>query len=98
MIKNACPFAPGEVKPEQMPAKSTEESLVKRILNKKTLLLVFCFCVLTFLYTRNYNELYMGGSSILFQDGYIIKMSFYTYISGLLAFYIREHRRKQVNQ
>ncbi len=94
MIKNACPFAPGEIKPESMPTKQTREGFLKSLANKKTLLLVFCLVLLMLLYTSNYNELYMGGSSVLFQDGYIIKMSFYTYVSGLISFFIREHRRK----
>jgi hypothetical protein len=95
MIKNACQFPPGEVKPESIHGPRDQSSLLKRILNKKILVLLASLLALIIVYSRNYSSLNWGGSPVLFQDWYIVKMSFYTYISGMITYYFREYRPKK---
>ena len=95
MIENACQFPPGAVKPESIQGPRDQSSLLKKILNKRTLFLIVSLLALTVLYSRNYSSFNWGGSPVLFQDWYIVKMSFYTYISGMITYYFREHRRKK---
>lgn len=95
MIKNACPFAPGEIKPESIATPSNNQGVLKRIMNSRNLLLVLSLIFLTVLYTMSYSDLKWEGSSILYQDWYIVKMSFYTYAMSLISFFIRENRRKK---
>jgi hypothetical protein len=95
MIKNACPFAPGEVKPDSIPTSSNNQAVLKRVLNKRNFLLVLSLVFLTVLYTLSYSNLKWEGSSVLYQDWYIVKMSFYTYAMSLISFFIRENRRKK---
>ena len=95
MIENACQYPPGAVKPESIQGPRNQSDLLKKILNKKTLLLVVSLLALTILYSQNYSSLNWGGSPVLFQDWYIVKMSFYTYISGMITYYFREYRRKK---
>lgn len=95
MIKNACPFAPGEVKPKSIPVNSSQDGLFKRITDGKLVLLVLSLVVLTLVYSHSYSDLNWEGSSVLFNDWYIVKMSFYTYFTSLISFFIREYRRKQ---
>ena len=95
MIENACPFPPGAVKPETIQGSRNQSSLLRRLLNKKTLFLIASMVALTILYTRNYESLNWRGSPVLFQDWYIVKMSFYTYLSGMITYYFREYRHKK---
>jgi len=95
MIKHACPFPPGVVKPESIQGPRDQSNLLKRILNKKTLFLIVSLIAVTILYSRSYSSLNWGGSPVLFQDWYIVKMSFYTYISGMITYYFREYRNKK---
>jgi len=95
MIENACPFPPGAVKPESIHGPRDQSSLLKRILNKKTLFLIVSMIAVTILYSRSYSSFNWGGSPVLFQDWYIVKMSFYTYISGMITYYFREYRHKK---
>ena len=95
MIKYACPFAPGAVKPESIRVHRDQPSLLKRILNKKTLFMILSLLALTILYSRSYSSLNWGGSPVLFQDWYIVKLSFYSYLSGMITYYFREYRNKK---
>jgi hypothetical protein len=95
MIKNACPFAPEAVKPVSIQSPRDRASVLKRFLNRKKLILLLSIVALTIVYSLNYSSLTWGGSSVLFQDWYIVKMSFYTYISGMVAHFIREYRIKK---
>lgn len=94
MIENACPFAPGEAKPEVIPNSVNHRRVLGGLVNKKTLLLVVSLIVLTILYSMSYSDLNLQGSGVLYQDWYIVKMSFYSYIMSIFAFVIRENRRK----
>ena len=95
MIKNACPFAPGEVKPKSVPINSNQEGLLKRLVNRKLIALILSLVGLTLVYSHNYSNLNWEGSKVLFNDWYIVKMSLYTYLTSLISFFIREQRRKQ---
>ena len=95
MIKNACPFAPGAVKPDSFGGPRDQSSVLKRLLNRKFLFLLISLIALTVLYGRSYSSLNWGGSPVLFQDGYIVKMSFYTYVSGMLSYFIRKYKQKK---
>ena len=95
MIDNACPFAPGEMKPKSIPVNSNHTGVLKRITNGKLVVLVLSLVVLTLVYSFNYPDLNWEGSSVLFNDWYIVKMSLYTYATSLISFFIREQRRKQ---
>jgi len=94
MIENACPFAPGEVKPESIKGLKNQSSLLKHVLNKKTLVLIGSLIALIILYSRSYSSFNWDGSRVLFQDWYIVKMSFYTYLSGMITYYFKEYRQK----
>lgn len=95
MIENACPYAPGVVKPESIPGPREQSGRVKRHLNGKLFLLVASLIALTLLYHYSYPSLNWGGSPVLFQDWYIVKMSLYTYVTGMITYYIREYRLKK---
>lgn len=95
MIENACPYAPGVVKPESIPSPREQSNTVKRLLNGKLVLLVVSLVALTLLYSYSYPSLNWGGSPVLFQDWYIVKMSFYTYVTGMITYYFREYRQKK---
>lgn len=92
MIEYACPFAPGAAKPESMERPRRKERL-SFLKNKKLIILVFSVLCLMIFYTSCYPYLEWEGSKVLYQDGYIIKMSFYTYISSMLTYFIREFRK-----
>ena len=95
MIENACPYAPGVVKPESIPSPREQSSMAKRVINRKSVLLVVSLVALTLLYRYSYPSLNWGGSPVLFQDWYIVKMSLYTYVTGMITYYIREYRLKK---
>ena len=95
MIENACQFPPGATKPESIQGPRDQSNLLKKVLNIRILFLIVSLLALTVLYSRNYSSLNWGGSPVLFQDWYIVKMSFYTYISGMITYYFREHRHKK---
>ena len=97
MIKNACPFAPGAVKPVSLGGSRDQSRVLKRLLNRKFLFLLISLIALTVLYGRSYSTLNWGGSPVLFQDWYIVKMSFYTYVSGMLSYFIRRYRQKKTH-
>lgn len=95
MIENACPYAPGVLKPDSMPTPKGQTSPLRRLFNGKLLVLLICIAALTLLYSYCYQSLNWGGSPVLFQDWYIVKMSIYTYVSGMIAYFFREYRRKE---
>lgn len=92
MIEYACPFAPGETKPESMksPRRTERLSFLK---NKRLIVLVFSVLCLILIYTNSYPYFEWEGSKVLFRDGYIVKMSFYTYLSSMITYFIREFRK-----
>lgn len=97
MIKwmvNACPFAPGVDKPESMAAPSTPRlTMRRRLVNWKSGLLVLSFVSLVLLYSHSYPSLNYSGTPFLFEDGFFIRMSLYTYVSSMLGFFIKKYRR-----
>ncbi len=95
-IMNACPFAPGLAKPASMPGpKLPRLSLRNKVVNRKTVILVLSLVSLTLLYSYNYPELNYSGKPLLFEDMYFIKLSLYTYVTSMVGYFIREHKRKR---
>lgn len=95
-IVNACPFAPGVVKPASMPApKLPTITTWNKVVNRKTIVLVLSFVALTLLYSYNYPALNYSGKPLLFEDAYFIKLSIYSYVTSMIGYFIREHKRKQ---
>ena len=94
MIENACPFAPGEVKPKLMRNALKREGFF-RIGNLKLLLLMGSVLCLTILYSYSYSSLNWERSPFLFQDWYIVKMSIYTYLMGMITYYIRVYQKQK---
>ncbi|MFA9437928.1 MAG: hypothetical protein ACEROO_12585, partial [Candidatus Bathyarchaeota archaeon] len=84
---NACPFAPGVAKPESMAAPSTRRLTMRRLVNWKSGLLVLSFVSLVLLYSHSYPSLNYSGTPFLFEDGFFIRMSLYTYASSMLGFF-----------
>ena len=98
-IVNACPFAPGVAKPAIMPGPNLPKvSLWNKMVNRKTIILVLSLVSLTLLYSHNYPALNYSGKPLLFEDMYFVKLSLYTYVSSMIGYYIREHKRKQKNK
>jgi len=94
MIENACPYAPGEVKPEVMKSAIRRDVSLMRLKNVKLLALLGSVLALTLLYRYSYPSLNWGGSPVLFQDWYIVKMSLYTYLLGMITHYIRRYQKQ----
>ena len=93
-ITNACPFAPGVAKPGSMAAPFTPRlTMRRRLVNWKSGLLVLSFVSLVLLYSYSYPSLNYSGTPFLFEDGYFIRMSLYTYVSSMLGFFIKKYRR-----
>ena len=97
MIENACPFAPGDIKPKKIDSPSIEKRLVSRIVNVRFIILLLTFLALTLLYNYYYLPNIWNSTPIVLQDYFIVKMSFYTYISGMISHFIRERKRKERN-
>jgi hypothetical protein len=95
MIKNACPYPPGERKPKTMPPPIAGNGQMKNLYTLKNLIIILCFLTLILIYTQNYHMLDQSNKPVLFQDWYTIKMSIYTYTSIMLTHFIRQHKRKQ---
>lgn len=95
MIENACPYAPDAVKPESIPGPRNQSNILKKILNKKSALLIASLLALTVLYTRNYSSLHWEGSPVLFQDWYIVKLSLYSYLTGMITYFVRKYRKER---
>lgn len=99
MIKwliNACPFAPGVVKPASMQApKLPRLTLRNKMVNRKSVILVLSLVSLTLLYSYNYPALNYSGTPILFEDSYFIKLSLYSYVASMVGHFIKEYKRNQ---
>lgn len=98
MIKwwvNACPFAPGEVKPASIPEPNVpRRSIREKIVNRRSIILVLSFVSLTLLYSYCYPALKYSGKPLLFEDFYFIKLSLYSYVATMIGYYVREYKRK----
>ncbi|TRO52911.1 hypothetical protein E2P71_07065 [Candidatus Bathyarchaeota archaeon] len=94
MIENACPYAPGEVKPEAMQRSVQRNASLMRFRNVKLLALLGSVLTLTLLYVYSYPSFNWEGSPFLFQDWYIVKMSLYTYLFSMITHYIREYQKQ----
>jgi hypothetical protein len=94
-IVNACPFAPGAVKPATMEVPSQVGlTMRRRRVTWKSSVLVLSFLSLVLLYSHSYPSLNYSGIPVLFQDWFFIKMSIYTYVTSMLGFFIKKYRRR----
>ncbi len=94
-IINACPFAPGVAKPASMATPSVPGlTMRRRLVNRKSSILVLSFVSLTLLYSHSYPSLNFSGTPFLFEDGFFIKMSIYTYVTSMLGYYLKEYKRR----
>jgi hypothetical protein len=94
-IVNACPFAPGAVKPASMAVPRTSGLAVwKRLVNRKSTFLVLSFVSLMLLYGYSYPSRHYPGTPFMYEESYFLKMSLYTYVSGMLGFYIKKYKRR----
>lgn len=97
MIKwviNACPFAPGATKPVTMTEPSMPRpTLWQRLVNWKSTVLVLSFVSLVLLYSHSYPSLNYSGTPFLYEEGYFLKMSIYTYVTSMLGFFVKKYRR-----
>ena len=92
-IVNACPYAPGVAKPESMARPSLPTlTLRRRLVNWKSCLLVLSIVCLVLLYGYCYPSLSFSGTPFLFEDGFFIRMSLYTYVTSMLGFLIKKYR------
>ena len=93
-IINACPFAPGITKPASMDTPSISKLTRRRLVNRKSIVLVLSFVSLILLYSYSYPSLNYSGTPFLFEEGFFIRMSLYTYVTSMLGFYIKEYKRR----
>ncbi len=93
-IVNACPFAPGAVKPASMAVPGAPRlAMGKRLVNRKSTFLVLSFVSLVLLYGYSYPSLDYPGTPFPYEDGYFLRMSIYTYVASMLGFFIKKYRR-----
>ena len=52
------------------------------------------FVSLVLLYSHSYPSLNYSGTPFLFEDGFFIRMSLYTYVTSMLGFFIKKYRRR----
>ena len=93
-IINACPFAPGAVKPASMAVPGAPRLSLRRLVNRKSTFLVLSFVSLVLLYGYSYPSLNYPGTPFMYEESYFLKMSLYTYVSGMLGFFIKKYRRR----
>ena len=96
-ITNACPFAPRVAKPESMSTPYMPKlTMRRRLVNRKSILLLLSFVSLTLLYSHSYPSLNYSGTPFLFEDGFFIRMSIYTYVTSMLGFFIKKYKRRNM--
>jgi len=94
-IVNACPFAPGVAKPASMAAPRVPRLTMRnRLVNRKSTVLVLSFVSLVLLYSYSYPSLNYSGTPFLYEEGYFLKMSLYTYVTSMLGFFVKKFRRR----
>ena len=93
-VTNACPFAPGAVKPTSMAGpRMPQLNIWKRLVNWKSTVLVLSFVSLVLLYSYSYPSLNYSGTPFLYEEGYFLKMSIYTYVTSMLGSFVKKYRR-----
>ena len=90
-IVNACPFAPGAVKPASMAVPRL--AVGKGLVNRKSAFLALLFVGLVLLYGYSYPSLNYSVTPFPYDDGYFLRMSLYTYAVSMLGFFIKKYRR-----
>ncbi len=88
----ACPSAPGITKPASMDTRSIFKRTRRRLVNRKSIVLVLSFVSLILLYSYSYPSLNYSGTPFLFEDDFFIRMSLYTYVTSMLGFYIKKYK------
>lgn len=92
---NACPFPPGEPKPEAMDvAPRPRTPLLRRLMSGRTLALALAFIALTALYVHSYQNMSLPDKSLMYQPDFAAALSMYTYASVMLTYFIRRYRNR----
>jgi hypothetical protein len=68
-------------------------TLRRRLVNWRSCLLVLSFVGLVLLYGYCFPSLSYSGTLFLFEDGFFIRMSLYSYVTSMLGFFIKKYRR-----
>lgn len=93
-LTEACPFAPGEIKPDSIYVPHGNSSDSRRALTLRIVIVVIAMFGLALLYSYVYNDLSFTGEPMIFWDEFIFSLGIYTYVSCMLVFFIRQYKRK----
>jgi len=91
---NACPFPPGEPKPEAM-EHAPRRINPRALLNRRSLALTLAFFALVALYVYGSPGMSSNTESLLNQKNFVISLSLYTYVSVMLTHFIKLYKKKQ---
>ena len=92
-LMNACPFPPGEPKPEAMDvAPRPRTPLLRRLMSGRALTLALAFIALTATYVYSYQNMSLPDKSLMYQPDFVAALSMYTYASVMLTYFIRRYR------
>ncbi|MCW4048956.1 MAG: hypothetical protein NWE89_04390 [Candidatus Bathyarchaeota archaeon] len=95
-LTRACPFASGVAKPDKMyVAPRPAVPFIKRLTKNRALVFTMAILGLTFVYTSSYGFVNTTGKPILFQDNYVIVVSLYSYVIGMITYFVKEYRQKK---
>jgi len=90
---NACPFPPGEPKPEAMDvAPRPRTLLLRRLMSGRALALALAFMALTAVYVYSYQDINLPNKSLMYQPEFAVALSMYTYASVMITHFIKRYR------
>lgn len=93
-LVEACPFAPGEIKPDSIYVPHGHGDENRRSLTLKIVIVVIAMVGLALIYNFVYNDLSLTNEPILLWDDFVLSLGIYTYVSCMLVFFIRQYKRK----
>ena len=88
---NACPFPPGEPKPDAMEA-APRRRQPRALLGRRLLTLALALIALVSLYVYRSPAMSPNAKPLLYQENFAIRLSLYTYASVMLTHFIRRYR------
>ena len=93
-VFEACPFAPGELKPDSIYVAPGHNRDHRKTLTRKIVFIVVAMVGLAFLYSYIYSDFSLTGEPMLYWDDFVFSLGVYTYLSFMVAFFIKQHKRK----
>lgn len=93
-LSEACPFAPGEIKPESIYVPHGHASDSRKALTLRIVIVVIAMFGLALLYSYFYNDLSLTREPMIFWDEFVLSLGIYTYVSCMLVFFIMQYKRK----